>query len=86
MLFRSERIDYAYRRALGRHVKPAEQRVMLDYLSFQLDSFKTRPDAAVKYVNQGEAPRDQKLDTGELAAYTSLASLILNLNQTVMKE
>ena len=82
----AERIDYAFRRALGRHVKPAERDVVMDYLRFQMDSFKSRPDAALKYVSQGETPRDQKLDASELAAYTSVASLILNLNQTVMKE
>jgi uncharacterized protein DUF1553/uncharacterized protein DUF1549/concanavalin A-like lectin/glucanase superfamily protein/cytochrome c len=82
----AERIDFAFRNATGRVAKPAERQVVLDYLNFQLDSFKTRPDAAVKYVSQGEAPRDPRLDPSELAAYTSVASLILNLNQTVTKE
>ena len=82
----AERLDFAFRHATGRAAKPAERRVLLDYLSFQLDSFKTRPDAALKYVSQGESPRDQRLDPSELAAYTSVASLVLNLNQTVTKE
>jgi hypothetical protein len=36
-------------------------------------------------VSQGESPRDDKLAVPELAAYTTVASLILNQSQTVMK-
>ena len=82
----AERIDFAFRRATGRPVKPAEREILLDYLRSQLDTFKTKPEAALKYVSQGEYPRDEHLDVSELAAYTSAASLILNLNQTVTKE
>ena len=51
----------------------------------QLHEFKARPEAALKYVAVGEYPRDERLDVGELAAYTSVASLILNQSQTVTK-
>ena len=37
-------------------------------------------------MSHGEHPRDPRLDVSELAAYTSVTSLILNLNETVMKE
>jgi hypothetical protein len=37
-------------------------------------------------VSNGEHPRDTRLDVSELAAYTTVTSLILNLNETVMKE
>ena len=36
--------------------------------------------------NQGESPRDPKLDAAELAAYTTVASIILNLDETITKE
>ena len=38
------------------------------------------------YLSQGESPRDEKLDASELAAYTTVASLILNLDETITKE
>ncbi len=81
-----ERIAYAFRLATARLPKPAESAILLGAFQQNLDQFKSKPDAALKYVNYGEYPRDNNLDVGELAAYTSVMSLILNLNETVMKE
>ena len=41
---------------------------------------------ALKLVSVGEFPRNKKLDPAELAAYTAVASLILNLDETITKE
>src|SRR5262245_60803910 len=81
-----ERIAYAFRLATARLPKPAESAILLGAFQQNLDQFKSKPDAALKYVSYGEYPRDNSLDVGELAAYTSVTSLILNLNETVMKE
>jgi hypothetical protein len=37
-------------------------------------------------VSQGEYPRDGKLNVPELAAWSSVASLIFNLSQTITKD
>jgi predicted amino acid dehydrogenase len=50
------------------------------------DRFTSKPEAALKYVSAGESPHDNGVDVIELAAYTSVTSLILNLHETVMKE
>jgi len=42
--------------------------------------------AALKLVGAGESRRDERLDIGELAAYTAVASLILNLDEAITKE
>ena len=81
-----QRIGYAFRLALARPPKPQEQRVLLDALGQFQARYKAKPDAAVKYLSQGNSPRDPKLDTTELAAYTALASLIFNLDETITKE
>ena len=39
-----------------------------------------------RYLSQGESPRDEELDVSELAAYATVASLILNLDETITKE
>ena len=43
------------------------------------------PQAAKKLLAVGEAPRDEALDPAELAAWTMVASVILNLDETMTK-
>jgi hypothetical protein len=81
-----ERIAYAFRVATARRPKPAEAAILLDAFRQNEDRFTSKPDAALKYVSVGEYPRDNGVDVIELAAYTSVTSLILNLHETVMKE
>jgi hypothetical protein len=81
-----ERIAYAFRAATARRPKETEIEILLDGFAQNLESFKSRTDAALKYVSNGEHSRETRLDVSELAAYTTVTSLILNLNETVMKE
>ena len=81
-----ERIAFAFRLATARLPNSTESNLLLDSFHYQLDNFKTKPDTALKYLSQGEYPRDERLDVSELAAYSSVASLILNLDETVTKE
>jgi len=48
----------------------------------------TRTDskAAEEYLSNGDSPRDKTFDTAELAAYTAVASVILNLDETITNE
>jgi hypothetical protein len=61
--------------------------VMLDSFGYGLEKFRADAAAAQKFVaSTGETPRDESLNVTELAAYTNIASLILNMSRTVMKE
>ncbi len=80
------RIGYAFRRATARLPKPAEAAVLLDAFKEQLAIFQGKPNDVLRFVSQGEYPRDERLDVPELAAYASVASLILNLSQTITKD
>jgi hypothetical protein len=81
-----ERIGAMFRLATSRVPDKEELRILSDYFHFQLDAFTSKPDAALKYLNAGEYPRDSKLNANQLAAYTTLASFILNLDETITKE
>jgi hypothetical protein len=81
-----ERIAYAFRAATARMPNAKEAALLEDALLENLELFTSKRDAALKYVSHGEHPRDPKLNVSELAAYSSLTSLILNLNEVVMKE
>ena len=48
--------------------------------------FSRQPDAAKALLQMGDSPEIGGLDTVEHAAYTALASVILNLDQTITKE
>jgi hypothetical protein len=59
--------------------------VLHDNLQYHLDYFSDTAKAQ-KYLRQGESAADPKLKARDLAAYTSAASLILNLDETITKE
>jgi hypothetical protein len=81
-----QRIGFAFRLATGRLPTATESKILSDSFHYALDRFQTRPENASAYLNTGEFARDPKLDVKELAAYTSVASLILNMDETVTKE
>ena len=59
---------------------------MLGSFQHYLDGFQTNSELARKLLSEGDSPRDEKLNVSELAAYTTVASLILNMDETVTKE
>jgi len=81
-----ERITLAFRLATARQPRPGELSVLLDGYRQHLADYRQDEKAARKLVSLGEAPRDEKLDVSELAAYTAVAGVILNLDEVVTKE
>ena len=81
-----QRIDYGYELILARPAKPREQQVVLKTLANFESSYKSDPKAAEQFLSYGESLRRAGIDQSELAAYTGVASLILNLDATITKE
>jgi hypothetical protein len=71
--------------ATARLPQPQEQKVLLDTFSRFFDKYQNDPKSALKYLKQGESEIDEKL-IPKLASYTTIASLILNLDETITKE
>ena len=82
----SSRLRFAYRRALARDPNPQERQVLLRLFHKQLDEFRQNEQAAIDLLSVGDSPRNKKLNPVELAAWTTIASTILNLDETVTKE
>jgi hypothetical protein len=81
-----ERIAFGFKLATMQQPTAAENQVVLDSFRYALQTFTSNPNAARDYVSAaGEAPRDENLNISELAAYTHVASLLINLNRVVMK-
>jgi hypothetical protein len=80
------RVAAAFRAATARRPRPEELAILLDGLADHLVRFRRDPRAAADLIHAGESPPDPRLDPRELAAYTAMAQLILNLDETITKE
>jgi len=80
-----ERIAFAFRLATARAPRPAELAVLLSGLGEFRARYQADAKAALALVSTGEAPRDGRLAVAELAAYTAVANLILNLDETITR-
>jgi hypothetical protein len=81
-----ERLTLAFRLVLARRPSAAEMRVLRAGLEQHLADYRKDRNAARKLISQGESRPDGKLDVAELAAYTTVAGLILNLDEAITKE
>ncbi len=82
----NSRISYAFRLATARKPVAAEVRALRELLQKQLAHYRRDRQSALALLRTGEAKRDESLDTAELAAWTVVASAILNLDETITKE
>jgi hypothetical protein len=82
----ADRLTLAFRRATARRPSAAEVQVLAHGLDRYRRRFAADREAARRFVHHGERPVDDKLDPVELAAYTALAEVILNLDETITKE
>ena len=80
-----ERISFAFRLATARAPKPGELAVVLSSLGEYRTRYEADAKAALALISTGEAPRDERLPVAELAAYTAVANLLLNLDETITR-
>ncbi len=79
------RIDYAYRRALARGAAPEEVTALSRLADRQLARYRAAPEDATKAITFGDSRPPEGVDPAELAAWTLVANLVLNLDETVMR-
>jgi hypothetical protein len=81
----SSRIEHGFELAVARKPSQDETSILADVFTKQLDEYRAKPDEAKKYLSVGESEFYSALDPCELAAWTSVASMILNLDETISK-
>jgi hypothetical protein len=81
----AERLNWAYRHAVSRNVKPEEVRLLSELHAKHRAEFAKDAQAAQKLVNTGDRPAAKDVDVAELAAWTSVARVILNLHETITR-
>ena len=80
-----ERIVFAFRTCTARMPTTDELAVIKSVYQSQLAEYRKNKADALKLLAVGESPRNKKLNAAELAAWTMVANLVLNLDETITK-
>ncbi len=80
------RLDYAFRLAAARGARASDSEALLPLLAEATERFRTAPAQAQELLHVGASAVDAALDPAELAAWTVVGSVILNLDETITKE
>lgn len=80
-----QRLDEAFLRALGRPATAEERAALLEFLDAQRAAFRADPARADALLAVGIAPRTAGADPVELAAWTTVCRVLLNLHETVTR-
>jgi hypothetical protein len=80
------RLQFGYNLVLARAPSARQKQVMLRLLGTLEERYKADPKAEGEYIHQGDSPLPANADAAQLAAYTGVASLILNLDEAITKE
>jgi len=80
-----DRVRFAVRVALGRPATDKEVMLLAKLAAGQLTRFNDDPKKAEALLKVGESPRDVKIPVPEHAAWTTVANVILNLDEFLVK-
>ena len=81
-----ERLAWAFRCATARTPTARELDVLRAAQRDLAAEFDSDREGAAQLVEVGEAPRDESLDVQQHAAWTALASLLMNLDETITQD
>jgi len=80
------RLTHGFHLLLARNPSQQELQVLTAAVERSIQDFTKDPEAAKQLLSLGEAKSDDKLPPAELAAYTTVASTLINLDETITKE
>ena len=80
------RIQLAFQTVLARQATPKELKSLTRLVSDLQASYTADTKAAEAMTRIGQSPRLEKVRPAELAAWTGLASVVLNLDEAVTRE
>jgi Protein of unknown function (DUF1553)/Protein of unknown function (DUF1549)/Planctomycete cytochrome C len=82
---RDARIRFAFQACLSRLPSDKELTIVQGALSKELKRYSENIEAAKQCLSAGESPRNVQLDLAEHAAWTQVASMLLNLSETITR-
>ncbi|MFN9987477.1 MAG: DUF1553 domain-containing protein, partial [Pirellula sp.] len=81
----SARCDRLFEITLARKPNELERNAMMKFLTQSRERLKRSPEDAIKIANTGERWRDAKLQVDEVAPWTLVCNLVLNLDETITR-
>ena len=79
------RLDWAFHQAVSRPVRPEEVKLLTGLYQKHLAQFRNDRPGVDKLLAIGQLPLPKGVDHAELAAWTSLTRVILNLHETITR-
>jgi hypothetical protein len=80
-----ERADWMFRRALLRAPAPQDVADLVAVFRGQFETYSKDPESAKKMISFGDLPPDAAIPPAELAAWTLVGNVILNLDEFLNK-
>lgn len=80
-----QRIDFAFQTVIARSPQDAEMEIVVRQLDLHMKRYAEDAEAAGKLISQGESKPHPELNPSQLAAYTLVANMLLNLDETVTR-
>jgi hypothetical protein len=80
-----ERVDFAFRTVTARKPLEQERGILKNLLDQTLARYTANPEAAKQAISVGESKPAPELNPAELAAYTMISSVLLNMDETVTR-
>lgn len=81
-----ERVERMWRLVVARGPTEGERRVVLGLLGRHREAFASEPEAARALLGVGQPARGGEADAAEVAAWTSVARVVLNLDEAITRE
>jgi hypothetical protein len=79
------KIQFAYRHAVSRPATPAEVNLLEKLYRHHKKEYAADAKAAEALLKVGDRPMPKEMDLAELAAWTSVARVVLNLHETITR-
>lgn len=81
----AERLEFAFRQALIRSPREEEAKILTALLEKHQSEFAAEKESAASFLKVGDLKSPDALDPAELAAWTNVCRVILNLHETITR-
>jgi hypothetical protein len=81
----AKRIAYGFELCTARQPTEREAVLLRKALDDRLGQYRSDEEAAAKLLSVGQAPKDTNIEPAELAAYTTIARILMNLSEFITK-